>query len=104
MRRIYVAGPMSGLPEFNYPAFHEAEAALRAIGYHVENPARNEPPPCGTWEGWLRLAIAQVVTCDEIALLPGWEQSKGATLEFHIARQLSMPARPLADVLSGPHA
>ena len=101
MRRIYVAGPMSGLPEYNYPAFHEAAARLRAAGYHVENPADNPPPPCGTWEGWLRLAIAQVVTCDEIALLPGWEQSKGAVLEFTLARQLSMPARPLVDVLSG---
>lgn len=41
MKRIYIAGPMSGLPEFNYPAFNRAAAVLRAQGHHVENPAEN---------------------------------------------------------------
>ena len=39
MKRIYVAGPMSGLPAFNFPAFHEAAADLRACGFDVVNPA-----------------------------------------------------------------
>ena len=41
MPRIYLAGPMTGLPEFNYPAFHAEAARLRQLGYHVENPAEN---------------------------------------------------------------
>ena len=37
--RIYVAGPMTGHPELNFPAFHAAATELRALGHHVENPA-----------------------------------------------------------------
>lgn len=91
MKRVYVAGPMSGLPDFNYPAFHAAAARLRATGVHVENPAENPVPECGSWEGYIRLALAQLITCDAIALLPGWAGSRGARLELHIASELGMP-------------
>ena len=40
-RRLYVAGPMTGLPDHNYPAFAEAAARLRAVGYEVESPANS---------------------------------------------------------------
>lgn len=87
---IYVAGPMSGLPDLNYPAFHAVAHDLRALGYRVENPAENPVPACGSWEGYMRLAIAQLVTCDEIHMLRGWSQSRGARLEHAIARDLGM--------------
>lgn len=80
MIRIYLAGPCTGLPEFNYPAFHAEAARLRQLGYHVENPAENAAPACGTWAGYMRLALAQLVTCETIALLPGWLASRGANL------------------------
>lgn len=85
MKRIYVAGPMTGLPDFNYPAFHAAATQLRAQGHHVENPAENPVPACGTWQGYMRLAVAQLATCDKVCLLPGWEISKGARVEFNLA-------------------
>lgn len=90
MKRWYVAGPMSGLPALNYPAFHAAAAKLRAEGHHVENPAENPQPPCGTWAGWMRMAIRQLSHCDAVLLLPGWENSKGARLEAVIARNLEL--------------
>ena len=90
MTRIYLAGPMSGLPELNYPAFHAKAAELRAAGHHVENPAENPAPPCGSWQGYMRMAIAQLVTCDAIHLLPGWEKSRGARVEFNLANELSL--------------
>ncbi|OBY57752.1 DUF4406 domain-containing protein [Pseudomonas sp. AU12215] len=92
MKRIYLAGPMTGLPDFNYPAFHAEAARLRQLGYHVENPAENPAPACGTWAGYMRLALVQLVTCDSIALLPGWIHSKGARLEFTVAKNLGMRA------------
>lgn len=88
--RIYLAGPMTGLPEFNFPAFHAMAFRLRALGHEVENPAENKEPPCGSWKGYMRMAIAQLVQCDAIHMLPGWELSKGASLEHHIACSLGL--------------
>ncbi|WP_370599595.1 DUF4406 domain-containing protein [Pseudomonas nitroreducens] len=98
MIRIYLAGPMTGLPEFNYPAFHAEAARLRQLGYHVENPAENPAPACGTWAGYMRKALAQLVTCDAIALLPGWLSSRGANVEHGLAVQLGMAITMAADV------
>ncbi|MDT4832890.1 hypothetical protein FQZ97_664630 [compost metagenome] len=98
MKRIYLAGPMTGLPEFNYPAFHAEAARLRALGFEVENPAENVAPPDTTWSGYLRLAIAQLITCDTVALLPGWHESKGAMLEHHIACHLGIVRVMAADI------
>lgn len=95
MKRIYLAGPMSGLPDFNYPAFHAAAAQLRAQGHHVENPAENPMPVCGTWQGYMRLAVAQLATCDKVCLLPGWETSKGARVEFNLAIGMSLEIEAL---------
>lgn len=88
--RIYIAGPMTGLPDFNYPAFHAEAARLRAQGFHVENPAENPAPACGSWAGYMRLAIAQLVTCDAICLLPGWSTSRGASIEHGLAVHLGL--------------
>lgn len=96
--RICLVGPMSGIPDFNYPAFNKAAATLRAHGYHVENPAENTQPERPTWEGWMRLSIAKLVTCDEIALLHGWELSTGALIEARIATDVGMRVRRLEDV------
>lgn len=93
--RIYIAGPMTGLPQFNYPAFFEAAERLRALGHQVENPADNPPPPCKTWRGYMRLALRQLVTCDAVALLPGWEESRGARIERRLANDLDLPALDL---------
>lgn len=89
-KRIYIAGPMSGRPDFNRPAFHETAANLRARGYEVENPAENSPPSCGSWHGWMRLGIAQIIKCDTMILLPGWETSRGANIERQLAIDLGI--------------
>lgn len=95
MTRIYIAGPMTGLPEFNYPAFHRAAAALRELGHHVENPAENPAPACGSWAGYMRLALPQLCTCDAVRRLPGWKKSRGARLESFIARVLGLDVQDL---------
>lgn len=94
-KRIYIAGPMTGHPDFNYPAFHAEAARLRAIGYLVENPAEN--PQQVDWQSYMRVAIAQLVKCDAIALLPGWENSRGALIENGLAVSLDIPVRKAAE-------
>lgn len=95
--RVYISGPMTGLPGYNYQAFLEAETKLRAQGYEVENPARNEPQDC--WLDYMRQAVAQLAECDAVHLLPGWKDSRGAQVEYQLARGLGLwvmyPPRPL---------
>ncbi len=90
MKRIYIAGPMTGLPELNFPAFHAETAKLRARGFDVINPAEINPDHTMSWHDCMRRDIAELVKCDAIRLLPGWEKSSGARLEEHIAMQLGM--------------
>ncbi|MFU2878316.1 DUF4406 domain-containing protein [Pseudomonas aeruginosa] len=73
IQRIYLAGPMTGLPEHNFPAFHAEAARLRQFGYHVENPAEINPEG-GSWSDCMRRDIPQLLTCDSLALLPGWDK------------------------------
>lgn len=89
---IYVSGPMTGIPEHNFPAFAEASERLRAAGYLVINPAENWGGATDTTrEQCMRLDIQQVLVADGLALLPGWEQSAGARCEVDVARQVSTP-------------
>jgi hypothetical protein len=85
---VYIAGPMTGYPELNYPAFNAAEEKLIQRGHTVLNPANL--PDCGSWAGYMRLSIPMVCQADVIWLLPGWERSKGACLELQVACALGL--------------
>lgn len=99
---LYLCGPITGLPDYNYPAFHAAAAELRAAGWSVVNPAENpEPCPNPTWDDWMRISLEQVRAASLLALLPGWERSKGARLEVKTARECGIPVFSLKDVLAG---
>lgn len=92
MTRIYISGPMTGKPALNFPAFHRAAANLRALGHDVVNPAEldDADPKALQWHQYLRRDITHLMTCDAVAMLPGWQESKGARLEHHIAMELGM--------------
>lgn len=91
MKRIYISGPMTGLPGLNFGAFNSAAGQLRALGYEVINPAEKQSELGElTWEEYLREDLRDMLTCDTIALLPGWEASKGAHLELHVAHRVGM--------------
>lgn len=89
--RIYLAGPMTGFKDLNFPAFHAGAAELRAAGLDVVNPAEINADPNANWHDCMRADIAALMTCQGIAVLPGWEKSRGASLEVSIARGLDMP-------------
>jgi hypothetical protein len=99
---IYISGPMTGYAEFNFPAFSAAAENLRAAGYTVTSPHEfGEGDPTMAWEDYLRVdLIAMLQGCTAVATLDGWEASRGAQLEVHVAKALSMPVRPAFKWLS----
>ena len=103
-KRIYLAGPMSGIAELNFPKFHAEAARLRALGYEVVNPAELfdgnptavfESPEeyLAHWQKCMRVDLAQLLTCDTVAMLDGWNSSRGACLEHRVAMDLGMKPR-----------
>jgi len=97
MNRIYICGPMTGLPEFNYPAFNSAAEVLRGMGAAVENPAENPEPECKSWSGYMRLSLAQLVKCNVLVVLPGWFWSRGARVEIFVAFILGLKIQHIRD-------
>ena len=81
---------MTGLPDINFPAFNAAAATLRGRGLDVVNPAEINPDETMGWQECMRADIKALCDCDTIALLPGWEGSKGAHLELHVAHRLGL--------------
>lgn len=89
--RIYISGPMTGYPKYNFPAFETAAKRLRLIGLDVVSPHEFGEGGVQSWSDYLRKdLIALLERCDSVATLHGWEKSKGATLEVHVARSLGM--------------
>lgn len=110
--RVYVAGPMRGIAEFNFPAFNAAADRLRSEGHEVFNPAERDNERHGVdiskgnasgceetaakEHGFdLRVALGEDLAficahADAIALLPGWEDSKGARAEYATAIALGL--------------
>jgi len=85
-QRIYIAGPMTGYPDHNFPAFCEAAKRFREAGWEVVNPAENFGGDTSLpREAYMRCNIAAIAQCDAIAMLPGWQNSRGATLERDVA-------------------
>lgn len=97
---IYVAGPMTGYAESNYPAFNAAAAALRELGHTVLNPVDseqyNDTGKPQSWDWYMRHALRMVLDAEAVALLPGWAASKGARLEHKVATSLALDVRELS--------
>lgn len=101
---VYVAGPMRGIPQYNFPAFDEARDRLNVAGYHAISPADLDRvfdgfDGTGEWsDGDLDLQrkvirrdlLTILDSCNVIALLPGWQRSKGAMVELALARFLGL--------------
>ena len=92
----YLAGPMSGLPQMNFPMFERVERLLRKQGYDMVSPAELDSPEeqalamqsNGEWMSHMTwgdfLARDVKIIADAVQgmiLLPGWERSRGARLE-----------------------
>lgn len=96
--RAYIAGPMTGIPDYNFPAFYAAEEALRKAGWNSVNPARMddiagdggpgiEPQP---HEHYMHRDLPHLWRCTHIAVLPGWVTSRGARIEVGTALAIGL--------------
>ncbi|EAY7466433.1 TPA: DUF4406 domain-containing protein [Salmonella enterica] len=88
MSVIYIAGPMTGKPDFNRDKFNTTATRLWAAGHTVLNPAIL--PDGLTYEHYMDISLAMLRGADEIYLLDGWEDSAGAKREFNLARRLRL--------------
>jgi hypothetical protein len=118
-KAIYIAGPMSGYPEFNFPAFFTAQYTLERLGWKVWNPAAKESEgdvqadqsfAAGDAKelvanGWdyksaILWDLEKVINSDAIYMLPGWEFSPGASAE-HAAAKFVKKQNPEYKIIYG---
>lgn len=101
--KLYVCGPMTGIPQFNYPAFEAAAAHLRRESHDVSSPVELDTPAVrkaalasatgnladlpvthGSILGEDVKLIASPAI-EALVVLPGWRRSTGARLETYTA-------------------
>ena len=85
--KVYISGSITKDPDYR-EHFRIAEEKLRAMGMKVFNPVKFEADPDKSWEDYMRIDIAQLTRCRAIYLLKGWKKSRGARLEYRIAKEL----------------
>jgi hypothetical protein len=109
--KIYIAGPMTGIKDFNFPLFFETENKLKELGHETLNPAANDSTDLETaikdaissstngtsWSTYLRRDLGSLVLSDAVCVLQGWQTSKGASLEVYVAKALGIPLYILRD-------
>lgn len=84
--RVYISGPMTGYPDFNYPEFHRVADDWRKLGHDVFCPAENFKGSTDyPWEFYMKEDLRLVMHCDAIVLLAGWDRSRGALMEALVA-------------------
>lgn len=87
MKKIYIAGPMTGLPQENRPAFNEEARVLLEEGKIPLNPATL---PAGlTQAEYMDICFAMIRACDTVWFLKGWKNSSGAIAEYAYAKKIS---------------
>ena len=97
--RVFVSGPMTGLSDYNLPAFEKATAQLDEAGYIGVNPGSRGVIPGYTHAEYMRDSIRLLLDCDGVAVLEGWTKSRGAVLEVGIAEGIGIRVMHLEDWL-----
>ena len=97
MTKLYLSGPMTGLPELNFPAFHAAAAQLRDRGFVVINPAEIHQDDPSKWLAcmWTDIAVMAAERPQGVATLNGWAHSRGGRAEVQLFWNLHLPAWPV---------
>jgi hypothetical protein len=85
---------MRGLPDFNYPLFNEVAKTLRAAGFNVLNPAENfDGDTSLEFSDYMYQDLTQLMGSNGIVMLPGWQDSEGARIEYMVAKSLGLEVK-----------
>lgn len=95
--RLVLVGPMSGMPQFNYPAFRTIQAVLQRAGFTVWSPHETGEKigPDQPYPVYLRASLLQILRADGLVVLPGSAGSKGAYAEMQVGLALGLPCHPV---------
>ena len=91
--KVYLAGPMRGYDDSNFPAFAEATQTLRDLNYVVLSPHEYSFSPDKTIKEYMTVDLPHLLSCDMVAVLDGWQGSQGARIETYVAFMCEMPVR-----------
>lgn len=91
--KVFISGQISGLEKELYTAnFRRAEERLRRLMLRVVNPIEvtKDIPEGSDWQVYMKACLKELIECDGICMLEGWQDSRGATLEHTIAKGLGL--------------
>ena len=88
--RYYISGKISGIEEEAPKHFERAEKFLVARGLFPVNPMKIEHNHKGYWTDYMKSDIKVLCDCDGIYMLNNWQDSKGAKIEFQLAKDLEL--------------
>lgn len=106
-KKVYISGPMTGIVNLNIEEFKKYEDKFKNLNFEVVNPhnlfnkeevdemdlkLENKEISFEEYHGFfMRRDIKEMMNCDFIAVLKGYEKSKGANIEVYLARNINMP-------------
>ena len=91
IRSLYLSGAVTGMADNNRGEFERTAAMLsRKTGCRVEIPHDTVPADC-SWSDAMRLSVRAMMSCDGVAMLPGFRNSRGAMIESELANSIEMP-------------
>lgn len=111
--KLYLAGAMTGIPRFNFPAFESWMAQLELEGFDVLSPhladpehvqeiawnsTNGDPAEMPEDDGPIKTALRNVeglAQCDGVALIDGWYKSSGTQHEIATAHRFRIPVAPV---------
>jgi hypothetical protein len=89
--KVYISGKITGLEyQEAYKMFEDAEKEVRNMGGVPVNPMKLEHKPNADWYDFMEKDIAELLRCEGIYMLENWGNSKGARIEYNIAREMDL--------------